>query len=422
MTKLELYRLKTMWGNFSFDFVCSMSRGHSGSLITMWDTSLFTKTNMWCDDNFIIIQGLDDTFFMVNVYGPQDSTAKSLLWQRLHDFISNNQGRYIICGDFNEVRMESKRCGSIFSHFDAQLFNSFIDRSGLIEIPMGGRLYTWMNKVGSKLSKLDRFLLSEDVTTSYPDLKAIVLDKLWSDHNPILLHVDKTDFGPIPFKLYNSWIQTEGFDAMIKKTNEEFPLLNQGHLSLKYKLKFFKMKIKEWSHESKLMDVSRLQDIQSTLNDLDKKIYSSISTDDECQSQIQLMKERDDLDRYLSMDLAQKAKVHWDVDGDENSKFFYGILKHKRRQQSVQGILVEGEWISNPHLINEEFYKFFKSKFQSFDSSFDMNYNPRFATLCPEDVTMLQQQANLDEIRKAVWDFGSGKSPGPDGFSFVLFS
>ncbi|GJW00333.1 RNA-directed DNA polymerase, eukaryota, reverse transcriptase zinc-binding domain protein [Tanacetum coccineum] len=252
---------------------------------------------------------LDDTFFMVNVYGPQDSTTKSLLWQRLHEFISINHGSYIICGDFNEVSLETERCGSIFSHFDAQAFNSFIDRSSLTEIPMGGRLYIWMNKAGSKLSKLDRFLLSDDVVTACPDLKAIILDRLWSDHNPILLHVDKTDFGPIPFKFYNSWIQHEDFDDMIKTTNEDFHILHQGHLSLQEKLKFFKMKIKYWCHESNLTDTSLLQEIQSNINDIDKKIDSSIASDEEIQSRLQLIKERDDLDRLLSMDLMQKAKI-----------------------------------------------------------------------------------------------------------------
>ncbi|PWA68373.1 RNA-directed DNA polymerase, eukaryota [Artemisia annua] len=102
-----------------------------------------------------------------------------------------------------------------------------------------------MNKAGSKLSKLDRFLLSEDVITACPDLKATVLDRLWSDHNPILLHVDKTDFGPIPFKLYNSWMQREGFNTMIKTINEEYFNQNLGlQSSLKQNLKIFKSKIK----------------------------------------------------------------------------------------------------------------------------------------------------------------------------------
>nr|GEV28474.1 RNA-directed DNA polymerase, eukaryota, reverse transcriptase zinc-binding domain protein [Tanacetum cinerariifolium] len=142
MTRLELYRLKSMWGNYSFDFACSMARGRSGGLITMWDTSLFVKSNLWCDDNFIIVQGnwtsSDDTFFMINVYGPQDSISKASLWRRLYSFISSHQGKYVICGEFNEVIFEYERCGSTIAHLDAQAFNTFIDMSSLAQIPMGG--------------------------------------------------------------------------------------------------------------------------------------------------------------------------------------------------------------------------------------------------------------------------------------------
>ncbi|GJS40030.1 RNA-directed DNA polymerase, eukaryota, reverse transcriptase zinc-binding domain protein [Tanacetum coccineum] len=69
---------------------------------------------------------------------------------------------------------------------------------------------------GTKLSKLDRFLISEDVIDLLPDIRITALDRIWSDHNPILLHVDKIDFGPSLFKLYNSWLLRDGFDDLIK--------------------------------------------------------------------------------------------------------------------------------------------------------------------------------------------------------------
>ncbi|GJT56960.1 putative RNA-directed DNA polymerase, eukaryota, reverse transcriptase zinc-binding domain protein [Tanacetum coccineum] len=49
-----------------------------------------------------------------------------------------------------------------------------------------------------------------------PDIRITSLDCLWSDHTPILFHILKYDFGPIPFKLYNSWLSRDGFDDVIK--------------------------------------------------------------------------------------------------------------------------------------------------------------------------------------------------------------
>lgn len=34
-----------------------------------------------------------------------------------------------------------------------------------------------------------------------------------------------------------------------------------------------------------------------------------------------------DLDHAMNMELAQKVKVKWGVEGDENSGFFHGVIK-----------------------------------------------------------------------------------------------
>ncbi|GKE69095.1 hypothetical protein Tco_1527167 [Tanacetum coccineum] len=52
----------------------------------------------------------------------------------------------------------------------------------------------------------------------------------------------------------------------------------------------------------------------------------------------------DELDRIDALDAAQKAKVKWDIEGDENTPFFHGMLKQRRRLQMVQGIMHDGEW------------------------------------------------------------------------------
>ena len=132
--------------------------------------------------------------------------------------------------DLNEVRYETERFGSTFSNSDAVIFNSFIRDAGLIDLPMGGKMFTWMNKTGTKLSKLDRFLVSNGVLHAHSHMQVTVLDREWSDHNPILLHCTNSDFGPIPFKLFHSWFDRMGFDEVVNEAWNNFSFEVHGSI------------------------------------------------------------------------------------------------------------------------------------------------------------------------------------------------
>lgn len=49
-------------------------------------------------------------------------------------------------GDFNEVRDDLDRIGSLFNPVIATRFNQFIEYDGLADIPPGGPRYTWIDK------------------------------------------------------------------------------------------------------------------------------------------------------------------------------------------------------------------------------------------------------------------------------------
>ncbi|GKG11513.1 hypothetical protein Tco_0342913, partial [Tanacetum coccineum] len=66
-----------------------------------------------------------------------------------------------------------------------------------------------------------------------------------------------------------------------------------------------------------------------------------------------------DMDRLEAKDYAQKAKIKWAPEGDENISFFHGTLKKKRRQLAIRGILKNGEWIEAPDIVKEEFLMHF---------------------------------------------------------------
>nr|GEX52922.1 RNA-directed DNA polymerase, eukaryota, reverse transcriptase zinc-binding domain protein [Tanacetum cinerariifolium] len=73
------------------------------------------------------------------------------------------------------------------------------------------------------------------------------------------------------------------------------------------------------------------------------------------------------IDRKISVDLAQKAKVKWAVEGTRILSSFTVLLTRKDVYKSSKGILVDGEWIDNPDRVKREFYNHFANIFSAPD-------------------------------------------------------
>ncbi|GJW89448.1 RNA-directed DNA polymerase, eukaryota [Tanacetum coccineum] len=95
----------------------------------------------------------------------------------------------------------------------------------------------------------------------------------------------------------------------------------------------------------------------------------------------------------------QKAKVRWAIEGDENSKFFHGIINRKRANLSVKGIMVDGEWVDEPSRVKDEFRIHFATRFQDPGNSRG-RLNFKFPNrLNLEQVSDLESPISRDEIR-----------------------
>ncbi|GJX69321.1 nucleotide-binding alpha-beta plait domain-containing protein [Tanacetum coccineum] len=61
--------------------------------------------------------------------------------------------------------------------------------------------------------------------------------------------------------------------------------------------------------------------------------------------------------------ITQKAKIKWAIEGDENVKFFHGMLNKKRNQSNIRGIMVNGTWVDDPVQVKHEFFEHFWGRF-----------------------------------------------------------
>nr|GEV51976.1 RNA-directed DNA polymerase, eukaryota, reverse transcriptase zinc-binding domain protein [Tanacetum cinerariifolium] len=110
---------------------------------------------------------------------------------------------------------------------------------------------------------------------------------------------------------------------------------------------------------------------------LEEKIDLGRASNEDREEGIKLLQECDDLEKMAAMDMVQKARIRWDVEGDENTKYFHGVIKQKRRHQMVQGLMTDGVWVSNPNEVKMAFF------FQVQDSS--LSFSPMNATPVLDD-------------------------------------
>nr|KAJ0203171.1 hypothetical protein LSAT_V11C500269910 [Lactuca sativa] len=94
------------------------------------------------------------------------------------------------------MKCEEERFDLVLYHILFGYFNDFIDDIEVVDVPITGNKFTRVVSMVVKLSKLDRFLVSEVIIHRFQSLQVAVLDIKWSDHYPILLHDYKVDYSP----------------------------------------------------------------------------------------------------------------------------------------------------------------------------------------------------------------------------------
>ncbi|GJX88544.1 RNA-directed DNA polymerase, eukaryota [Tanacetum coccineum] len=319
-------------------------------------------------------------------------------------------------------RYEEERMGSVFNVQGANEFNSFILNSGLVEVQLEGYSFTWSHLSANKMSKLDHFLVTEGFISLFPHNLAVCLDRHLLDHRPILLRDVIIDYGATPFRLYHSWLGLQGFDQMVTLTWNSIVLDDRNEMvCFKKKLQILKKEIRTWVKDQKHKQSGCINDIKSKLSDIDKQLDQGGGNDELLLSRMDLMKQMHDIKSSDARDYMQKVKIQWAIEGDENSKFFHGIINRKRANISIKGILVDGEWVDDPSRVKKEFCSHFATRFQA-PTVNRSRINFRFPNrLNSDQVTELEKPICIDEIRNAVWDYGENKSPGPDGFTFEFF-
>ncbi|MCI42411.1 endonuclease/exonuclease/phosphatase family protein, partial [Trifolium medium] len=102
---------------------------------------------------------------------------------------------------------------------------------------------------------------------------------------------------------------------------------------------------------------------------------------------------------------------------DANSKYFHSVLASRWRRNSISSIQVGGDTLEGVTPIRQAVASHFASHFKAIDMERPGVDNLAFKRLNPLKSSSLTKPFSTAEVKAAVWDCDSYKSPGPDGIN-----
>ncbi|XP_022019896.1 uncharacterized protein LOC110919958 [Helianthus annuus] len=360
--------LAKIWGGRGFSSASVDSSGLSGGLICIWDPSVFSYVDCSKNRNFLLVNGFlkgcGSPICIINVYTPQGISAKKDLWDLLEGIVSGYSGLLVLIGDFNAVRFPEERLNSMFKPRCAGNFNSFIFNSSLLEYKMQEKQFTRWAANGRKMSKIDRALVSAEFFSKWPSTCLRALCNLFSDHCPLLLSTKSSNFGPIPFRCFNSWLGRPGYDEVVSGAASGFVGDGPPDVYLSNKLRFIKSRILNWRDELKAKEEGEVAIAKSDLEGLQRTLEERELEEEEEWAMAEAKKIILISEENFSKDIRQRSRDRWIKDGDENSKYFHSVVNYRKARNGIFGLVIDGVWCDKPTRVKKYVFEFFRDKFK----------------------------------------------------------
>nr|GEU88507.1 RNA-directed DNA polymerase, eukaryota [Tanacetum cinerariifolium] len=167
------------------------------------------------------------------------------------------------------------------------------------------------------------------------------------------------------------------------------------------KLKHLKLKIRAWNKVNRTSIKNIRDKHKDDLAKLDVIIDCGNGNDDIVNKRMGIISNIQKIDNIHSVEMSQKAKIKWSIEGDENLGYFHGLINKKRNLLNIRGVIKDGRWIDKPDKVKLEFFNHFSQRSDkpgNRRATIQMRY-PR--TLSLDQQIELESEVSNKEIKRA---------------------
>ncbi|XP_071704795.1 uncharacterized protein [Rutidosis leptorrhynchoides] len=342
-------------------------------IIVGWDPSVVTVMVLSASDQVIhcLLEMVTDKkqFYASFVYAHNLYGKRRALWHDLarHSaFVGSHP--WVILGDFNvSLELEESSSGSSKVSLAMREFQECIEQIRMTDINHSGFQFTWNqcpNASTGILKKIDRVMGNDIFLNDFVNAFALFEPYRISDHCPAILRIPGTVvLKPKPFKFCNFVAKHDNFEETVRAA---WGVEVHGcHMfKLVNKLKGLKKPLRKlaWQRGNLHKRVIELREkLDDAQRELDKNPNSIVARNSEAQCL------RDFNDALIEEEV---------------------FLRQKEKS-------IGYEWVIHEHLFSK--------------------------TISAEASTFMIREVKAKEVKDAIYNIGSDKSPGPDGFNAEFF-
>ncbi|GKV02903.1 hypothetical protein SLEP1_g15281 [Rubroshorea leprosula] len=415
LEEIEEALCRALWNSDNFDWIMQKSMGNSGGLLCIWNKSCFIKHSVIEGSSFIGVSGEwgkgRKICNVINVYAPCDRQRKVLLWEELAGRVLEEGGCWLLAGDFNAVRNVSERRGKRRETQDMQDFNHFVESTGLIDVGLRNRKFTWYRPDGSSMSRLDRFFMSTEMSLLATDWVQEGVARSVSDHCAIILKARNTDWGPKPFQVMDAWQQHPDFRSFVDDKWKDLQLEGWAAYKCKQKLKLMKDECKRWNKEVFGNVETRWEILSKDIEALDIKSEEIELDENEVLLRRGCFQEMWEILRKKEAMWKQKSRINWIRLGDAHTAFFHRCVHARRARNAMSSILGEDGWVEEPSRVKEEAVRYFSQLFHNEQWKRPVLGGVHFNRISVEQRKWLERPFSVEEIEEGLQSCDGTKMP-----------
>ncbi|CAN1148757.1 Transposon TX1 uncharacterized 149 kDa protein [Linum perenne] len=396
------------------------AEGFKGGIWLLWSDPNITIRVLASSNQFIHTEIEWETGKSVTatfIYASPSIQGRRTLWNDLRQLVGSVQNAWVLLGDFNAmVDSSEKRGGASFMQGQAAEFRSWIGNCNLIDMGFVGPKFTWFRR--TLRERLDRCLGNADWSTLFSDAATYHLERLKSDHRPILVRTNKApryNLNPRPFRFNAAWLGHESFIDFLDQSWE------RGR-DLCVSLQDFKEHCVTWNREIFGHIFKRKRYLENRLRQLESKNQTGGSE--------RWMREEERVRLELEKTLwqehmlwLQKSRLQWNKDGDRNTKFFHLSTIRRRKANKIQSLKLEdGSWTFDDAQMQEVAGDHFQLLFRAGQT---IPLDPKAAEfptpLSDSEGRTLAAVPTVEECLHTLKAMGGLKAPGKDGFHPIFY-